>query len=93
LPHNSRPESAAGPGLSWRGCCSGTSRPVVAGALLWHVPACLRACRRDRSGSASRCAFAAARPPWLASLSARPRWRGVRWRPDQRCRLQNGRLL
>ena len=81
LPHGCRPESAAG------------LRPVAARVLHYARPgllehglrprprACRRAtCGRDGSGSASRCAFADARPPWLASLSTRPRWRGARCR-------------
>jgi len=90
LPQGCRPESAAG------------SRPVAAWVLPRAHPGLLgreispypRACRRatygrDGSGSASRSAFAATRPPWLASLSARPRWHGARWRPWQGCRLRN----
>jgi|GEM_PF-3373118 len=87
------PSPPQAPGLSRRGCCSGCVLACHGGVLRRARPglpergirprprACRRAtCGRDGSGSASRCAFAAARPPWLASLSIRPRWRGARWR-------------
>jgi len=62
------------PGLLERGI---RPRPRACPRTCWR--ACRRAtCGRDGSGSASRSAFAAARPPWLASLSTRPRWRGAR---------------